>query len=1461
MAAEDVVVTVTSDTSGFSQGMRDAAQATVSAGKQMSDSMGDVKEHVAEAAAALAKLTIGAVTIEKVFELGKASLETAENVERMSQSLGFSIQTVQLLGYTAALTGGGGLESMRGSLARLDRAASEASTGNKTVLAGFQALGIGSTQLAQLMKNPDEMLRTVVTRLSDLNNGANKTNIAMTLMGRGAAEQIPMINKLGEEWDKLKQHAEAIGVVLSDKDVKALAQTEDQMNDLGQQIHGVANQIMIGLLPALNAIGGILTKVLQSGEVKEFFTELSTDIAQYVTIGERVWSSAGDGIKKIKDAWNDYWGTADVKPRQVFSDIAAGLQSDMDAWERMKGSAQKAWILIQEGGDILWNALKRGFADFITFMAQGFDKFSGLGFLSDKLGLPKFSDEVKQMTAGLSASRTNMGQYVQALSDVDKKVAEGITANATWVKGLRDQAAAQRDLNQAIDQHKKDAPGIANPEALAQQEKAAEAYQHLVDMQAKYATQTSDLVAKADAQLIVDFKEINAAADKAIKLGYDRVQVENAVIAVTNAAYDANQRRKEQIEKELDITGNMIQKLKEERDSVGLTGEALFIYQKVVEAVNQAKQKNIDLSPQQVQAIENEAAATFEAKDAWDKYKQEVDAVQGAVSGYLNHLDDDFAKVLTGQKDAVKNFKQDVVGDFKDMVAQMISAWMKLNILGPILQGLFGGGGSGAAMSMAGNALFGGGLTTGAFSGGASGVMSASGATFMGGSSGSGNGWAGNIGSGYQAYQMMNNGGISGMWGGAQNAYSNFMYGNGAGYGSNFMGSFENMAGNNVWTPSGLGMGVGIAGGLYAGYNRYQDRYNTGTGLAAGAAYGVGTYAAAAGLGSLAAGGGAAAGVAGGMSAIGMVPVIGWIALAAMVVDMVTKGGLFGTAAKFNGGSENINIGAGGADMTTVLDLKGKKPLFQGSYHKAQDVANDPEAEAALKAWFDALTKQLGQIGTTYGVKAGDVIDAAFTQTFDKHGNIKTHTSSVMGDTFNEDQSHFLERVQSLSIAGTLDKLGIDVTAYIQQFKQNADDMATAVQDAMAFLGEAKKNVDDGIGLLTGQNTLKDIWSFVLGAQQAGESLSQTYQRLEQATAQYRSVMQNVNTQLQQLWAGTDPGRQFGVTIENIDKQTTQTIQSLNDAARAAGLQGAKEEDLARVHSLAAAQAAAAMQQLQNAGLSLVDQLYGTGTIQGQIDAIENRANSGASAIKSFSDAMGQAAAAAQAAAQLMVGDLSPLNDQQKLQYAIQQYQQGALNKDDVLQIGRRLYGTSQPYNDLFSELQGMRGGIHNASGGSSGGGMSAADTARVNQLKAEQAQQQRAQEAQQLASVVATMMAAQGKSATDIADELHFKMQDLAKDLNMSQKELNDYLAKLETNNTAVPDSITSNTDRLIDVLERLLDPNYQAQPIVDAVNDTGHSTHQAIQRNTEAVDTNTDAVANSGSGGNRSSRGLNRN
>lgn len=272
--------------------------------------------------------------------------------------------------------------------------------------------------------------------------------------------------------------------------------------------------------------------------------------------------------------------------------------------------------------------------------------------------------------------------------------------------------------------------------------------------------------------------------------------------------------------------------------------------------------------------------------------------------------------------------------------------------------------------------------------------------------------------------------------------------------------------------------------------------------------------------------------------------------------------------------------------------------------------------------------------------------------------------------------------------------------------------------------------------------------------------------------------------------AGLSSVSPFVAQRMQIEKWAQDSIAQANRLARAAGLQGAAEQDLTLIHNIAAQRVALAIQALMDSTRELVDVFYGRGA----------DADAAATAVRDFGSAITESANAAVEAANLLLGALSPLNDQRKLEYAIGAYQRGEVDRDDVLQIGRRLYASSQAYTDLFNRMMAMPGGRQ--TGGSDTWGADAASAVASTTRSADEIARERHAAAQQIAQNIASLSNATDASFQSVADELRVSLADLAGELGLSQDDFTAYLERLVAQENAVPDSIQDGTERIIAAL-----------------------------------------------------------
>lgn len=278
----------------------------------------------------------------------------------------------------------------------------------------------------------------------------------------------------------------------------------------------------------------------------------------------------------------------------------------------------------------------------------------------------------------------------------------------------------------------------------------------------------------------------------------------------------------------------------------------------------------------------------------------------------------------------------------------------------------------------------------------------------------------------------------------------------------------------------------------------------------------------------------------------------------------------------------------------------------------------------------------------------------------------------------------------------------------------------------------------------------------------------------------------------------------FALEMRDIRRWTQETTDSLNTAARAAGLQAANEEDLGLVHQIAAQRAAAAIERLRSSAADLVAELYGSplDQINEQIAAMESAQTSSIASVgEAAQDMYAQQLAALQNIQawlnSQLLGDLSTLTPREQVAEAQRQFEAtlalarggdvDALQRitseaDTLLRLGRDYYASSQPYSDLEALVRGGMQGLVNAGptgaqlGGQNnvggGGGVSPELQALYAERDAAMAASELAQRQALLAELggmIRELIQATGQPLEEVASSIGLNLSALAEDLGIN--------------------------------------------------------------------------------------------
>lgn len=209
--------------------------------KKLQASLGKAVTGAAKMAAGVAASVASAGAAVFAFADNVASV--GDTIDKQSQKLGLSAKGYQeweaVLGHCGA-----SIDSFKGGMKTLTKAIT---TGSKDQVAAFQAVGLSMDQVASMSR--EEVLNAVITGLQGMDESAERTYIATTLLGKAAGELGPLFNTSAEDTAAMKQAVNELGGVMSDEGVAASAAFKDALQDLTTIGTGFKNAMGTMVLP------------------------------------------------------------------------------------------------------------------------------------------------------------------------------------------------------------------------------------------------------------------------------------------------------------------------------------------------------------------------------------------------------------------------------------------------------------------------------------------------------------------------------------------------------------------------------------------------------------------------------------------------------------------------------------------------------------------------------------------------------------------------------------------------------------------------------------------------------------------------------------------------------------------------------------------------------------------------------------------------------------------------------------------------------------------------------------------------------------------------------------------------------------------------------------------------------------------------------------------------------------
>ena len=189
-------------------------------------------------AAAIAKVTLN-------------SVKYGDEIGKESQKLNMSTAGYQKWS-TILEMAGTSIDSMSMGMKTFTGILDEASNGNADALLTLQKLGLGYEDFAGL--SVEDSLKKVVEQFQTMEQGAEKTQLAVDLFGRTGQELLPLLNQEVGSIDELFKSYEDLGLIISDDVISASEDLADQLTLLKKSFKVAGVAIGSVFMPAVSSV-------------------------------------------------------------------------------------------------------------------------------------------------------------------------------------------------------------------------------------------------------------------------------------------------------------------------------------------------------------------------------------------------------------------------------------------------------------------------------------------------------------------------------------------------------------------------------------------------------------------------------------------------------------------------------------------------------------------------------------------------------------------------------------------------------------------------------------------------------------------------------------------------------------------------------------------------------------------------------------------------------------------------------------------------------------------------------------------------------------------------------------------------------------------------------------------------------------------------------------------------------
>jgi len=339
-----LVIKLAADTAEFQADLGRSARLL---DKHASDMKASLQQVAGVARTAFA-VVIGTTSVAALRDFVTQTLETSAALQGLAEQTGASATALSGFAPVATISGTA-MDAIGGSLAKLSKGLAGVDDETAGATKALQFLGIRAKDASGNLRDPAEVMNDVALKLSEFEDGAGKTALAMELFGKSGASMLPFLKDLVENQD-LNIRLTAQQIEEADNASKALARMKAETSFVAQTLVTAAIPAMTVLAQELkqvlfgtdDAVGGI-QRLRTDGSL----TTWAQNTAYAIAVVIDALRGIGQTIKSVIGSFQAVW--ADIELAGTFLAGGEGLNPfSEENRARLKAALDKRNAIVEQ---------------------------------------------------------------------------------------------------------------------------------------------------------------------------------------------------------------------------------------------------------------------------------------------------------------------------------------------------------------------------------------------------------------------------------------------------------------------------------------------------------------------------------------------------------------------------------------------------------------------------------------------------------------------------------------------------------------------------------------------------------------------------------------------------------------------------------------------------------------------------------------------------------------------------------------------------------------------------------------------------------------------------------------------------------------------------------------------------------------------------------------------------------